>query len=215
MNEIIDIYDANLRRFGTADRLAAHLNGEWHQTFHLWIASSTAGGSLIFQLRSPSAKNYPNLLDITAAGHLQAGEDVEHGVREVTEELGIVLDFAALHPLGYRVEVADQDNGQRNREYQAVFLTRDDRPSSEFKPDPGEVYGLIYVPISTGMELFSGGRQDLSVHGIAYDKQSGAWQPVSDTLTLQRFLPRISKYYLTMLIMAERLLEGKKVLAIS
>jgi len=215
MAELIDIYDANLKRFGTAERLAAHLNGEWHQTFHMWIASSLHGGSLIFQLRAPDAKNYPNLLDITAAGHLQAGEDVSHGVREVIEELGIQVSYDQLKPLGYRVEVADQANGQRNREYQNVFLVRDDRKAAEFKPDPAEVYGLLYVPISQGMELFTGRRTEVVAEGIAFDKKKGSWLPTTDTLSKDRFLPRIQQYYLTMLIMAERLLEGKDVIAIS
>jgi isopentenyldiphosphate isomerase len=215
MPELIDIYDANLQRFGTAERLAAHLNGEWHQTFHCWIASTSSGGSLIFQVRSPTAKNFPNLLDVTAAGHLLAGEDLEHGLREVTEELGVEIEFGRLNLLGYRVEVADQPNGQRNREYQAVFLVKDDRHLLEFHPDPKEVYGLLHVPLADGMALFGGERSEITVSGIAYDLPSASWRPISETLTCERFLPRIQRYYLTMLIMAERLLAGNKILAIS
>jgi hypothetical protein len=144
-----------------------------------------------------------------------AGEDIEHGLREVTEELGVEIEYGRLNSLGYRVEVADQPNGQRNREYQAVFLVKDDRPLLEFRPDPKEVYGLLQVPLGDGMALFSGERNEIAASGIAYDSPSASWRSISETIARDRFLPRIQKYYLTMMIMAERLLEGNKILSIS
>src|SRR5690348_15694820 len=116
------------------ERVQAHLAGEWHKTFHCWVVSSAGGGRILFQLRSPSMQNFPNMLDVSAAGHLEAGETVEQGVREVTEELGITFSPPDLAFLGYRVEVADQANGQRNREYQAVYLLRVDKELTDFAP---------------------------------------------------------------------------------
>ncbi|WP_407645941.1 NUDIX hydrolase [Actinacidiphila oryziradicis] len=104
------------------DRIEAHLQGKWHRTVHCWVVSAERGGQILLQKRSDTMKNFPGLLDVSAAGHLEAGEPVEAGLREVTEELGIEVDRSRLHHLGERVEVADQKNGQRNREYQSVCL---------------------------------------------------------------------------------------------
>ena len=213
MTEEIEIFDANLDPKGKMDRKAAHLSGEWHQTFHLWLCSSRSGGSLLFQLRSPSAKNFPNMLDVTAAGHLLVGETVEDGTREAKEELGIAVEDLSLKSLGYRVEVADQENGQKNREYQAVFLSKDERGLDEYKPDPEEVYGVIDVPIAQGFALFQGEIDTLSADYFAYE--NGEWCLGNMELKSGHFLPRIQQYYLTMLIMSERLLEGKTPLSIS
>lgn len=215
MAEIIDIFDANLDPIGSKNRASAHRDGDWHRTFHLWLATKRNNGSLLLQLRSPTAKNFPDLLDVTAAGHLMAGETPEMGVREVSEELGIKVLPSVLRFLGYRVEVADQTNGQKNREYQAVFLAIEERDLSEYNPDPQEVYGILELPIGEGYRLFSGAAESVNTRALVFDPASASWSMRTETLRTERFLPRIQQYYLTMLIMAERMIEGREPLAIS
>ncbi|WNQ12825.1 NUDIX domain-containing protein [Paenibacillus aurantius] len=48
---------------------------------------------LLLQRRHPGKDTYPGLFDITAAGHLEAGENVSDGIRELKEELGTDLFF--------------------------------------------------------------------------------------------------------------------------
>jgi len=212
----IDIYDANLNRIGEMDRIEAHLKGHWHRTFHCWIVSPQNDGQLLFQKRADTMKNFPGLLDVSAAGHLEAGESVIAGVREVTEELGIVLDPTKLRELGERVEVADQANGQRNREYQSVFMYRSDVPLESYKPASDEVAALVWLPISDGFRIFTGSDESLKLSGFTYEVSGGtAWEPFNMTVSRDAFLPRIQRYYLTALIMAGRLLKDETPLAIS
>jgi isopentenyldiphosphate isomerase len=215
VSEIIDIFDANLQPIGSKERIDAHRDGDWHRTFHLWLTTERNGGSLLFQLRSPSAKNFPDLLDVTAAGHLMSGETPEMGIREATEELGIEVPQSSLNPLGYRVEVADQVNGQRNREYQAVFIAKENRELLDYRPDPREVYGILELPISEGYALFSGQAETINTNSLIFDEQLSIWSIKNQVVRIDRFLPRVQQYYLTMLIMSERLIEGRMPIAIS
>jgi len=212
---MIDIFDANLKHIGVTNRIKAHMKGMWHKTFHCWIVTEIRGGSILFQLRSPEMVNFPNLFDISAAGHLMAGEELEEGIREVCEELGVPLSYSSLYSLGYRVEVADQENDQKNREYQAVYLLKLDTPLSEYKPQKEEVAGLLWLEINEGLELFSGKRKDALMYGIVYNKDTDRWIEITRKVTAEDFLPRIQSYYLTICIMAQRLLQRKFPLAIS
>jgi isopentenyldiphosphate isomerase len=215
MDELIDIYDANLNHKGVMERVQAHMAGEWHKTFHCWVVSSVGGGRILFQLRSPSKVNFPNMLDVSAAGHLEAGESVEEGVREVTEELGVTFAPHDLQFLGYRVEVADQSNGQRNREYQAVYLLRVERELADFSPQVEEITGLVWLGLSDGLQLFTEETREATVEGIRYDTDSEQWREVRRVVTTDDFLPRIQRYYLTACIMGRRILDGELPLAIS
>ncbi|WP_405805637.1 NUDIX domain-containing protein [Streptomyces sp. NBC_00210] len=216
MAERIDIYDANLHHLGAMDRIEAHVQGKWHRTFHCWVVSAERSGQILLQKRSDTMKNFPGLLDVSAAGHLEAGEPVEAGLREVTEELGIEVDTSRLHYLGERVEVADQKNGQRNREYQSVYLYQCDIPLSEYKAESDEVSALVWLPIESGMRLLTGATHSLTLPGHTYEKSGGeSWEEFEMEVTADSFLPRIQQYYLTALIMAERLLTNAGPLAIS
>jgi isopentenyldiphosphate isomerase len=214
--EQIDIYDANLNHVGVMDRIQAHMQGEWHRTFHCWVVSSQEGGQLLIQKRSDNMRNYPGLLDVSAAGHLEAGEPILAGLREVTEELGIDVDPKRLHYLGERVEVADQTNGQRNREYQSIYLYRCDLPLSEYSPQVDEVAGLVWLPVADGLKLFAESIVSATLSGYTFEKsESSIWEPFEMRVTQESFLPRIQRYYLTALIMADRLLKNAGPLAIS
>jgi len=214
--ERIDIYDANLQHLGDMERIEAHMTGQWHQTFHCWVVSSANGGQVLLQKRSDNMRNFPGLLDVSAAGHLKAGEPVIAGIREVTEELGIQVNQSELQFLGQRVEVADQKNGQKNREYQSVYLYKSETPLSQYNAERGEVTALLWLPISVGMDLFNEKIESATLDGYTYEASSGSsWDPLSMSVTVQTFLPRVQRYYLTTLIMAERLLANAGPLAIS
>lgn len=91
-NELLKVFDSEGTLKGTASRAEVHKRGLWHETFHCWFLSKEDGRIFIhFQLRGPDKKNFANMLDITAAGHLSSDESVKDGVREIKEELGISL----------------------------------------------------------------------------------------------------------------------------
>jgi len=215
MAELIDVFDANLIAQGSMDRLQAHRDARWHRTFHCWVVNPKALPRLLFQVRSENVANFPGTLDVSAAGHIEAGETVAQGVREVREELGIDFEESQLYPLGDRVEVADQANGQRNREYQAVYLLREARELPDYSPQVEEIAGLLWLQIDDALGLFSGSRDHALATGIMYSTADSAWVAVERNVAMRDFLPRIQHYYLTAAIMADRLVKNQFPLAIS
>lgn len=86
--ELFDLYDRCGKRLNkTAERSDVHSKGLWHRSVHVWIISS---GKVLLQKRSNNKESYPGMWDISAAGHISAGEDaLSTAVREVKEELGV------------------------------------------------------------------------------------------------------------------------------
>ena len=87
---MLTVIDIHQNKLGVKSREAVHRDGDWHETFQCWFIEHFENSYYIYlQLRSASKKEYPLMYDITAAGHLLAGETVEDGVREIKEELGV------------------------------------------------------------------------------------------------------------------------------
>lgn len=213
MTEILDIYDANMQPIGTAEREVVHSEGLWHRTFHCWIVARRHGDSFVLlQLRSPTKKMYPDMLDITAAGHIEAGESSADGIRELNEELGLDTDFKDLVFLGVKHDVADVGTQTKNREFSDVYLLRDDRPLEEYVLQEDEVSGLAEVVISDGLALFSGEVDEIRAKATRISNA----ETVSFERTIRRddLIPRVDSYYYKVFIMAERMLDGNPYLAI-
>ena len=106
--ELFDVCDENGNATGeTGTRAKAHSRGILHRTAHVWIID---GGNILLQKRSKTKDSYPGLLDISSAGHVDAGDDlIGSALRELKEELGISassdeLEFAGFRRAFYRGE---------------------------------------------------------------------------------------------------------------
>ena len=77
------------------ERGLVHRDGDWHRSVHVWLAHTMNNDrgqvhcKVLLQRRSPYKDTHPNLLDVSCAGHVDAGSDtVETATRELQEELG-------------------------------------------------------------------------------------------------------------------------------
>ena len=215
MDELIDVYDADLRPQGVMDRRRAHMDGRWHRTIHCWVYTTHPEVRVLFQRRAPRMKNFPGLLDVSAAGHLASGESMEDGIREAREELGIPVDFSDLTYAGERVEVGDYQNGRRNREYQSVYFSEQEADLAAYSPDPDEVWGLYWLRLEDMLGLFSGEAASVPSSGIEYSEAEAEFTPHEIQVAVTDFVPRIQRYYLAGAICVERLSQGNRVIAIS
>lgn len=89
MEEMIDILDENGTKTGeTATRKKVHAKGLWHKI--IVIAVIDEKGKLLMQQRANNVETNPGKWDVSAAGHISAGQtSIEAAKRELFEEVGI------------------------------------------------------------------------------------------------------------------------------
>jgi len=211
--ELVDIYNDGYEHQGVMPKSEARKKGYWVTSIHCWIINAQLPGYVLFQKRGADKLIFPNALDISAAGHYKAGEEVKDGVREISEELSLKVDFSELIPLGVKFDVGMAGENVV-REFCHVFFLISKESPSDYKVNEGEVEGLVQIRISDGLALFSGEKNKVTASGIEYDKKPGIWKDISIQVNQELFIPRTDPYYYKIFIMAERLLKGNKYVAI-
>jgi len=201
--ELFDIYDEELRPIGTAPRSEVHRQGYWHRTFHCWLTRREAERRyVLFQLRTMNKDTNPGCYDITAAGHLAAGETMREAVRELNEELGVQASFEQLIPLGQIREQAEGIvNGSRytDREVSDVFALVTDAPLASLSLQPEEVAGVYVADLEQLLALFEGSLAELRVAGVEAQPEGGPLLHKERIVLRSQFVPRDLSYYVNTL----------------
>lgn len=136
------------------ERGESYKKGIPHEGVHLWIIrTATLPYAILFQQRSPFKELFPGCLDITVGGHVPFGLKENKIQKEASEELGISPSDADMTDLGYiRYEEVTVD--YVHREFQHVYIMRDDRPLDGYRFNDGEVTGICPVPADYLKSLF-------------------------------------------------------------
>ncbi|MBW2991202.1 NUDIX domain-containing protein [Candidatus Woesearchaeota archaeon] len=147
--EKVDILDENGNPTGEVKlKLEAHEKGLWHRGVHVWIYNSR--GEVMLQKRAKYKRHYPNLWDISAAGHVSAGQSYdEAATRELFEELGIEVDVSHLKKVENRQLIQEDINPLlHNREFVNVYLLKWDGDIKDLKLQKEEVERVRFLPLS-------------------------------------------------------------------
>lgn len=193
--ELFDVYDEQKNWLGVAPRSEVHAKGLWHQTFQCWIISlEEEVPKLLLQLRHPDKDLFPDLLDISCAGHLAAGETVQEGARELEEELGLFVPFEALIPCGVYAEEDLISDHLIDREYCHVFIYRCDQALKSYVLQPDEVTGLFAVSVADFKQLIHGDREEVTATGYKRG-MNGEYIDVDWPITMQAVVPHPAAYF--------------------
>ncbi len=185
----------------------AHRAGVWHGAVHCLIIGERSGrGYALFQKRSTAKKIAPGKLDVSVGGHYAAGEDAAvAGPREIKEELGLDVPFADLVPAGRRVFVYCFTPGTTEYEFQDVFLLYRTMDLNELALQREELDGVIEMNVEQGIALFSGRRIKIDAMMLRADGLTERL-PVSAA----DFVPCLDNYYLKLLLLAKRYINGER-----
>lgn len=152
--ELFDVCDEHGNPTGqVTERSIAHRAGIRHRTSHVWVVRKTVQGGwqVLLQKRS-AAKSFPGCYDVSAAGHVPAGEDFEAAAcRELSEELGICAAPGDLQYIGMF------DNGDITSEYEgkpfydceisAVYVYRGEIAADRLALQRAEVESVCWMDL--------------------------------------------------------------------
>lgn len=140
MDELVPLYNSYGQPEGCCSlKSEAHKYGWWHGTIHLWLCDPD--GRLWFQRRSPHKQVFPDLWDVSTAGHINGWESpLQAVIRETWEELGIQLLPGLLRGAGvFASEEFHPENGILDREFHHAFVYTQPVSFANFRLDPIEV----------------------------------------------------------------------------
>jgi isopentenyldiphosphate isomerase len=144
MEELFEILDASGTKTGqTLPRSQVHREGQWHRSVHIWVVDEW--GRMLLQQRAFSKDSNPGLWDISAAGHISAGQNSrEAAVRELEEEIGLHVNPERLQFLFEDQDQCILQGGKFiDHEFHDIYLLRLNPGESRLvKPDPGELAGV-------------------------------------------------------------------------
>jgi len=178
--ELFDIYDDELRPIGVAPRGEVHAKGLWHRSFHCWLAAPRRDGGLTvrFQKRAPGKDTFPDHYDVTAAGHLSAGETHRDAAREIREELGLAIPFDELTFLFECRSVREGAAGGVpfiDREISRVYGALSGVTLDEFRLQTEETSGIFEADARDLIALFEGRIPEVEASGrVARRRRIGA-----------------------------------------
>ncbi|KZS41475.1 hypothetical protein AWE51_20900 [Aquimarina aggregata] len=169
-DEMIDILNDKGIPTGEARlKSEAHRLGLYHASVHIWIY--TKEGKILLQKRSYNKDTYPNLWDVSVAGHIEAGESPENSaIREIKEEIGIYISNNNLEYIGiYLAEKKPKPNLYDN-EFHHIYLLALHLPIHKFTLQSEEVAQVDYIDINIFKDKIMSSTESLNYvpHDPAY-----------------------------------------------
>lgn len=163
--ELLDVLNEDGSRSGLVrERGVVHCEGSLHPTVHIWIVKEQEDGrcELLLQKRSAQKDSYPRCYDISSAGHVESKEEImDSALRELKEELGLVVGPEELKPIGIhksRKQALFYGEVFKDYEWSYIFLLRKPVRIEELKLQESEVLEVIWMDYETCLRKL----QDLS-----------------------------------------------------
>jgi len=173
-DELIDICDENNNLLGIQKmKSEAHKKGLWHRASHIWIYNSKR--QILLQLRTEEKHLYPNMWDISVAGHIGAGENpVVAGLREMEEEIGLKLKKEDLDFWMIKKH-KDVFRDIKNNEFYYVYFSKFDGDIKQLKLQKEEVKKIQFLSIDKI-------KKELKTNPGRYTPRKDYWFEVLDEL---------------------------------
>ena len=167
--EYFDLLNENGERIGkTKLRSEVHRDGDWHKAVHIWIINNK--GDILLQRRCATKDSNPNMLDISSAGHLSAGDDSLTGaIRELKEELNLDVNKEDLEYIKTLKRSSKYTETFINNEFDDLYILRTDKKLEDMEYQKEEISEIMYVPYKDFKKMVQDKQPDLLRHDEEFE----------------------------------------------
>ena len=162
--EYFDLLDENGNKTGKIKvRNEVPRDGDWHKAVHIWIINEN--GDVLLQRRCATKDSNPNMLDISSAGHLSAGDNSLSGaIRELKEELNIDVKPDELQFIKTLKRNSKYTSTFINNEFDDLYILRTTKGIDEMKYQEEEISEIFFVPYKEFKNMVKNRKEDLLRH---------------------------------------------------
>ncbi len=146
-----------------------HVFGLWHRSSRVWIINSKK--EILLQHRDKSSMEYPNMWDVSAGGHITAGDtSLDTAINEVKEELGLDINSSDVKLVKILTKKDVSKNGNYiDNSFEDIYITRKDLEIDSLKMQEGEVQNLKWFSFSEFDEMVKSRNTELVPHFEEYE----------------------------------------------
>ena len=168
MDELIDIINNKGENTGkTCMKSYAHKNGILHASAHIWIFNEM--GEILIQQRASDKDTFPNLWDISVAGHISAGEKpLTSAIREVEEEVGLSVSENQLTFIDTYRKKVEHSQELIDNELHYIYMCKLNFDVNLLKPQTEEVLAIKMIHLNDLIVEINSNSSNFVPHGKEY-----------------------------------------------
>ncbi len=170
MDEYIDLLNEAGEPNGTTClKSEAHKKGHLHASAHIWIFNNNK--EILIQKRVPNKNTFPNLWDVSVAGHISAGEKpIISAIREVQEEIGLTIKQHNLDFIGTYKKRIQHSKDLIDYELHHIYMCKINFDVKSLKIQKEEVAEVNLISIQNLIKLVHSNESNFVPHGKSYFK---------------------------------------------
>ncbi len=150
--EQYDVLDEKGNKTGEVlPKSKVHEKELWHASSFVWIYNDK--GEVLLQLRAKDKKSFPDVWDVSVAGHIAAGDSpVKTAIRETEEEIGLEVHENELERVEYTSDVVPLVTGKKHPEFCWVYILHKNLNPNELKIRYQELTAVRLISIDKLLE---------------------------------------------------------------
>ncbi len=168
MEELIDVLDEFGHKTGQVkEKSEIKKDGDYHRAISVLIINDD---KILLQKRSSNKMVYPNLWSLFIKGHVQSGEEsIDACVREIQEEIGIIVKKRHLHFL-FTIKEETKNGDYIENIFYDTFVLKEKIDLSDILIKKNEVSDIKYVDVNEIYDLIKNNSKDFVPNKKEYQR---------------------------------------------